>query len=71
MSNFRLPPSSRYVTGVLRDHAEALLQKLDRSKSTRDCVENLLVPLLHARELGVAMIADKMGLSRQTLSRKL
>jgi AraC-like DNA-binding protein len=71
LSKFRIPSSSQYVTGVLRDHAEKLLAKLDSEQSIRGRVESLLVPLLHTPELSVAMIADKTGLSRQTLFRKL
>ena len=71
LSSLRLPPSSQYVTGVLRDHAEALLQRLESSQSTRGRVESLLVPLLHARDAGVDTVAGKLGLSRQTLFRKL
>jgi AraC-like DNA-binding protein len=70
-ATLRIPPSPRYLTGVLRDHAEALLRRLDSSQSIRGRVESLLVPLLHTRELGVEMIAARMGLSRQTLFRKL
>jgi hypothetical protein len=71
LSKFRPPPSSQYVTGVMRDHAETLLTKLDSERSVRGRVESLLVPLLHAPELNVLLIAGKMGLSRQTLFRKL
>lgn len=72
LSSYRLPPSSQYVTGVLRDHAEALLQRLESTQSsTRGRVESLLVPLLHSRNAGVDLVAGKLGLSRQTLFRKL
>ena len=71
LSGFRLPPSSRYVTGVLKDHAEALLKKLESSKSTRGHVESLLIPILHTGDVGMDTIASKLGLSRQTLFRKL
>ena len=71
LSSYRLPLTSQYVTGVLRDHAEALLQRLESSQSTRGRVESLLVPLLHTRDAGVDVVAGKLGLSRQTLFRKL
>jgi len=71
LAKFRIPPSPQYVTGVLRDHAEMLLAKLDSEQSIRGRVESLLVPLLHTRDLGVEIIAEKIGLSRQTLFRKL
>jgi AraC-like DNA-binding protein len=71
LSNYRIPPSSRYASGVLRDHAEALLQKLDSSQSTRGRVEGLLVPVLHNGEATVDAVASKLGLSRYTLFRRL
>jgi AraC-like DNA-binding protein len=71
LSRFQIPQSSQYVSGVLRDHAEMLLAKLDSEQSIRGRVESLLVPLLHTRDVGVDLIADRMGLSRQTLFRKL
>ena len=71
LSNYRIPPSSGYATGVLRDHAETLLARLDDSQSIRGRVESLLVPLLHTSDVSVDLIARKMGLSRQTLFRKL
>jgi AraC-like DNA-binding protein len=64
----RLP---RYVFGVLSEHAEAMLKNLESSKSTRGRVETLLMPILHTGEASMDVIAGKMGLSRQTLFRKL
>lgn len=61
----------RYVFGVLSEHAEALLASLETSKSARGRVESLLMPILHTGEVGVDRIAAKMGLSRQTLFRRL
>lgn len=71
LSNYRIPPSSRYASGVLRNHAEALLQKLESSQSTRGRVEDLLVPVLHNGEATVDAVAGKLGLSRYTLFRRL
>lgn len=71
VSSLPFPSSSRYVTSVLRDHAEALLKKLESSHSTRDRVESLLMPLLNTGGVRMDMIARKLGLSRQTLFRKL
>ena len=71
LSNYRIPPSSRYASGVLRDHAEALLQKLESSQSTRGRVEAPLVPVLHNGEATVDAVAGKLGLSRSTLFRRL
>lgn len=71
LSSFPFPTPSPYVTSVMRGHAEALLQKLESSKSTRDQVESLLMPLLHDGDVSIATIASKLCFSRQTLFRKL
>jgi AraC-like DNA-binding protein len=63
--------SSRYVFGILSAHAEALLKSLESSKTTRGRVESLLMPVLHTGEASMDLIARKLGLSRQTLFRKL
>jgi len=62
---------SSYASDVLGAHAEALLEKLESSKSTRGRVESLLVPILHTGDANMEAIAGKLGLSRQTLFRKL
>jgi AraC-like DNA-binding protein len=71
MSSYRIPPSSRYVTAIMKEHAETLLAKLDKSQSTRDRVESLLANLLPTGDAQMDTIADKLGLSRQTLLRML
>jgi AraC-like DNA-binding protein len=66
------PPSpSRYIFGVLSERAQALLESLEKSTSTRGRVESLLMPILHTGDASMDLIAGRMGLSRQTLSRKL
>ncbi|HEX8162295.1 MAG TPA: AraC family transcriptional regulator [Pyrinomonadaceae bacterium] len=69
--SIKLPPTNRYVFGLLSAHAEALLKSLEESKSTRGRVESLLMPVLHTGEAGMDMIASKLGVSRQTLFRRL
>lgn len=64
----RLP---RYVFGVLTEHADALLRDLESSGTTRGRVESLLMPVLHKGEANMDAIADKLGVSRQTLYRNL
>lgn len=71
LSSLRPPPTSRYVSGVLKDHADALLQRLESSTSTRDRVESLLMNLLPSGEACIDTIAGRLGLSRQTLFRRL
>lgn len=62
---------SRYVFGVLSARAEALLKSLENATSTRAQVESLLMPLLHTGQASMDVIAERMGLSRPTLSRRL
>jgi AraC-like DNA-binding protein len=65
------PPINRYIFGVLSDRAEGLLKSLEGSKTMRGRVEHLLIPILHKGELGMDVVAKEMGISRQTLYRKL
>ncbi len=62
--------SSRYVSGILSAHADALLAALDTSRSTRNRVERALVPLLHTGTASMDTVARHLGLSRQTLFRR-
>ncbi len=60
-----------YVFGILSAHAEALLASLEGSKTLRGRVESLLMPILHTGDASIEVIAGKLGLSRQTLFRRL
>jgi AraC-like DNA-binding protein len=62
---------SRYVFGVLSERAEKLLLSLEGSTTMRGRVEGLLMPSLHTGGESVDMIAGQLGVSRQTLFRKL
>lgn len=65
------PQPSRYVFGVLSARAEALLQELQSSHTTRGHVEHELMPLLHTGDVSMDTVAGKLGVSRQTLLRRL
>ena len=68
----RKPPStSSPILDVLRAHSEALLEKLESSKSTRGRVESLLMTSLGNGEATMTAIAGQLGLSRQSLFRRL
>jgi len=69
MQRIQLQP--RYAFGILADHAERLLKELESSKTTRGRVESLLMPILHTGNANMDGVAAKMGLSRQTLFRRL
>jgi AraC-like DNA-binding protein len=67
----RLASSSRYAFGLLSTHADALLTELETATTVRGRVEAVLLPILHTGETGMDAVAAKMGVSRQTLLRKL
>ena len=69
--NQRIALQPRYLFGVLSERAELLLKELENSKSTRGRVESLLMPVLHTGDASMDRIAEKMGISRPTLFRKL
>ena len=62
---------NRYAFGMFNSHADGLLKNLEESKTARGRVEALLIPLLHTGELAMDDVAAAMGLSRQTLYRRL
>jgi len=61
----------KYVFGILSEHADRLLQSLKSMNSTRSRVESALMPVLHTGNASVELVATQMGVSRQTLYRKL
>jgi AraC-like DNA-binding protein len=61
----------RYAFGILSQHIEALMERLDASRTVRGRVEALLMRRLHTGHLQVAGVARELGISRQTLFRKL
>jgi len=69
--NMKLPRTNPYLSEIMSARAEELLKNLENSKSIRGRVENLLIPILHTGEASMDMIAGKLGVSRQTLFRKL
>lgn len=71
MTSVLPPPSPKYVTEILKEHAESQLQKLKKSQSTRGRVETLLVPMLQTGDVRMDTVAGRLGVSRQTLFRKL
>jgi AraC-like DNA-binding protein len=71
-ANIKPPsPPSRYVFGLLSARAKTLLNELERSTTTRGRIESLLMPMLHTGDANMELIANRMGLSRQTLFRRL
>ncbi len=60
-----------YIFGILSEHAAKLLASLETAKTVRGKIERLLIPNLHKSDLGMDNVAAQMGLSRQTLFRRL
>lgn len=60
-----------YVFGILSDHADALVREMERSKGFKGRVETLLAPVLHTGEASMDWTAQRLGISRQTLFRRL
>ena len=71
IASHRVQLQPRYVFGVLSERAEELLKELEGARTARGKVESLLMPILHTGDIGVDAIATKMGVSRQTLFRRL
>jgi AraC-like DNA-binding protein len=67
----RPPTASPLVLEILSARAEALLGNLDSAKSARGRVESLIAMTLHSGSVSVEAVARKMGVSRQTLFRRL
>ena len=67
----KIAPRQRYAFGVLSRHAEALLQRLEQSKTVRGRVESRLISSLHTGKVGMDAVAAELGFSRQTLLRRL
>jgi AraC-like DNA-binding protein len=65
------PGTNPYLSQILTARAEELLKRLETSKSTRARVEALLLSVLPSGQVNIETIASKLGLSRQTLFRKL
>ncbi len=60
-----------YVFGIFTDRANALLAELESADTTRAKVEAHILPELHTGTISMDKIARDMGMSRQTLYRRL
>lgn len=71
MTRHPVAQQPRFVFGILSEHAEKLLRALEGAKTTSGRVKSLLMPVLHRGEASMAAAAGRLGVSRQTLYRKL
>ncbi|MFP5391763.1 MAG: AraC family transcriptional regulator ligand-binding domain-containing protein [Gammaproteobacteria bacterium] len=67
----RIALSPKYVFGILSEHAQRLVRQLEQTRTTRGQVERLLLPILHTGTVSMELACSKLGMSRQTLFRKL
>lgn len=67
----QIHPSASYANSLLHQHAEVLLAQLKESQSARAKVERVLIRHLSDGSPRVDAVAQYMGLSRQTLHRRL
>ncbi len=64
-------PGHAYCFGIFTRHADALLEALGRSDRLRDRIEAAILPDLHEGSLSMDKLARDLGMSRQTLYRRL
>lgn len=71
LANHPVQLHPKYVFGVLSEKAELLLKELENTKTTRGRVEAQLMLILHKGDVSMDAIATTLGVSRQTLFRRL
>ncbi len=67
----RVAQQPRYVFGILSAHADARMAELRATTTTSGRVEALLMPILHTGDTKATRIACDLGMSRETLYRRL
>lgn len=60
-----------YVFGIFTERADSLLAKLEQDESLRARIEAHVLPDLHKGDVTVESVASDLGMSRQTLYRRL
>jgi len=69
--SLELPNSNQYLFDVLCERADTLLQQLDSEQTIQGKIQKLLLPKLHVGIPEMQQIADQLGMSKQSLYRKL
>jgi AraC-like DNA-binding protein len=70
-SHSEFEPGHAYAFGIFTRHADALVETLERSERFSDQVEAAILPDLHEGSLSMDSVARSLGMSRQTLYRRL
>jgi len=71
ITGWRVAQQPSYVFGILTQRAGALLEALESARTLRSAVEARLLPRLHTGSANADAIAADLGISRQTLFRRL
>lgn len=64
-------PGHAYAFGIFTRHADALLKDLETDTTARGLVEAQILPRLHEGSISMDRVAKDVGMSRQTLYRRL
>ncbi|MEC7763133.1 MAG: AraC family transcriptional regulator ligand-binding domain-containing protein [Pseudomonadota bacterium] len=64
-------PGNAYAFGLFTRHADALLEEIGQSDTIRARIEAQILPDLHKGSLSMDRVARDLGMSRQTLYRRL
>ena len=64
-------PGNAYAFGIFTDHADKLMAALEAETSIRAEIEAHVLPKLHEGTLSMDRVARTLGMSRQTLYRRL
>ena len=68
---YRVAKQPRFTFGILSAHADRLLKDLHGSDGFAHRIEAVIMPRLHTGAIDLAMVANELGISRQTIFRRL
>ena len=68
---YRVAKQPRFTFGILSAHADRLLKDLQGSDDFAHRIEAVIMPRLHTGAIDLATVANELGVSRQTIFRRL